>query len=158
MYIYLPSSWITLADITPNILSYTRPRIIFDRCLFSAINNITIITKILNKIPSISAQAELNASAYARGSHVGIQRCLLPGDWSSQCGLERNSQAAIILVLPYCIVWNILSTSLLCVFPHQTFLESVPALSIEPRLANVQRSHSIPGECGAASTTIRLFA
>ena len=135
-----------MAGITPNISFYTRSGIILNRCLFPTINDVTIMTSTLDEIPSISAEAELNASAYAMGSHVGIQRCLHPGDWSSQCRLERNSQAAIMLVFSYCIVWNILSSSLLCVFPHQTSLGSVPALSTEPRLANIQRSNSIPGK------------
>lgn len=90
MYIYSPFLRITLSQVTPNILSYIRSSIILDRCLIFAIDSVTIINGALDEILLINIETELNPPAYSTGNRVGIQRWLLSGDWSSQCGLERN--------------------------------------------------------------------
>ncbi len=88
-----------------------------------------MITSTLNAILSSGIEAELGASAYVTCSHVGIERWLLPGDWSSQCGLERNLQAAIVVVLSYSTVLeHSISFPIVCI-PTSDFSGSVPAVN-----------------------------
>ena len=89
----------------------------------------------LDEFLSSSTEAELGASTYAPCSHVGFDY------WSSQCGLEQNFQSGHRGGSFIPLFWDILSASLLCACLYQTFPGPVPALSIDPRLANVR-------ECG----------
>ena len=101
MYSFSQSSQSTLSEITPNILSYTRSNIIFDSSLIFAKDGIAIATSTLDEFLSSRIEAELGGSVYASCTHVGFDCWLLPGDWSSQCGLEQGFQAAIVVVLSF---------------------------------------------------------
>ena len=78
MYIYSPSLRNTLAEITPNILSYTRSSIIFDRRLYSAINDVTAMTSTLDDIPSIIAEAKAKCLSLRDGQSRRYSRLLAP--------------------------------------------------------------------------------